>query len=334
VELVDMIPGYTEPTINSFAFKDTLLYAGGTFSEIGNTYAKHIAVWNGRVWKPLGSGTNGRIETIAVFNNELYVGGFFSQIDNVSAKNIAKWNGGQWVEVGGGTDGTVQDMKVSPDGKLIVGGNFFKCGPNETGSLVKWDGQKWIPFSIPVRGSIVDIAFANNSIFIGGGFRIMADSEIYTMAAKWNGAKWVTFGSGVSANVTAIDVLENKVYIGGPFTRAGGKPSYHFAQWNEPVDSSIINEGPTPTADIHLLQNYPNPFNPMTTISYLIPKSSFVELKVFDLSGKQIKTLVHEFKNVGRHRINFDASGLANGIYFYRLQVNNFAETKKMLVVK
>ena len=83
-----------------------------------------------------------------------------------------------------------------------------------------------------------------------------------------------------------------------------------------------------------LSQNYPNPFNPSTTIEYSIPKTSFVILKIYDVLGTEVRSLVNEEKNVGSYRINFDASTLASGIYFYKIQAESFVQTKKMILLK
>ena len=83
-----------------------------------------------------------------------------------------------------------------------------------------------------------------------------------------------------------------------------------------------------------LKQNYPNPFNPTTTIEYTIPKMSKVELKLFDVTGREVGTLVNFNQNPGTYRVKLDASKLASGIYFYRLNAGTFSTTKKMSVVK
>ncbi|MFA7421549.1 MAG: T9SS type A sorting domain-containing protein [Melioribacteraceae bacterium] len=83
-----------------------------------------------------------------------------------------------------------------------------------------------------------------------------------------------------------------------------------------------------------LSQNYPNPFNPSTIIKFSIPKSSFVTLKVFDLLGREVATLVNEEKSWGNYKTNFDGSSLSSGIYFYRLQAGSFVDTKKLIFMK
>jgi hypothetical protein len=84
----------------------------------------------------------------------------------------------------------------------------------------------------------------------------------------------------------------------------------------------------------YLIQNYPNPFNPSTKIKYSIPQSSNVVIKVFDILGNEIETLVNEEKSVDTYEVEFDGSGLTSGIYFYQLQAGSFVETKKMVLMK
>lgn len=83
-----------------------------------------------------------------------------------------------------------------------------------------------------------------------------------------------------------------------------------------------------------LKQNYPNPFNPSTTISYQIPKQSYVTLKVFDVLGSEIAVLVNENLKPGTYEIKFDASKFPSGVYYYKLTAGNFIETKKMILIK
>jgi hypothetical protein len=83
-----------------------------------------------------------------------------------------------------------------------------------------------------------------------------------------------------------------------------------------------------------LSQNYPNPFNPSTSIKFTMPKGDNVKLVVFDALGREVKTLVNEYRNAGVYDVNFDASSLSSGVYFYRIQAGDFSETKKMLLVK
>src|SRR4030095_5981602 len=83
-----------------------------------------------------------------------------------------------------------------------------------------------------------------------------------------------------------------------------------------------------------LNQNYPNPFNPVTTISFSLPVSSFAGLKIYDVLGRQVESLVNQQLNAGEYKYVFDASELPSGIYFYTLKTNEFTQTRKMVLVK
>ncbi|WP_369695749.1 T9SS type A sorting domain-containing protein, partial [Ignavibacterium album] len=83
-----------------------------------------------------------------------------------------------------------------------------------------------------------------------------------------------------------------------------------------------------------LEQNYPNPFNPTTVISWQSPKGSHQTLKVYDILGNEVATLVDEYKESGRYKVEFDASKLASGVYIYRFSAGNYVDVKKMIVVK
>lgn len=83
-----------------------------------------------------------------------------------------------------------------------------------------------------------------------------------------------------------------------------------------------------------LYQNYPNPFNPITNIQFQIPNSGFVSLKVYDVIGKEVATLVDEYKPAGMHNVQFTMNNLTSGIYFYQLKAGSFTETKKMILIK
>lgn len=88
------------------------------------------------------------------------------------------------------------------------------------------------------------------------------------------------------------------------------------------------------TEDFSLSQNYPNPFNPFTNINFTIGKPVNVTLKIFDILGNEITTLVNEERQAGDYKINFNAEGISSGIYYYQLKAGNFISAKKMILVR
>ena len=94
-----------------------------------------------------------------------------------------------------------------------------------------------------------------------------------------------------------------------------------------PVGSEVPKE-------FKLSQNYPNPFNPSTKIKFAVPNESNVKISVYDITGRFIATLVNENLKPANYEINFNASAYSSGVYFYKIETNNFADTKKMVLVK
>lgn len=137
----------------------------------------------------------------------------------------------------------------------------------------------------------------------------------------------LTLGPGTSMGVlTGSDLCVNIVngtgvlYGGG--TICGGLVAV------EPVAANEIPQ------EYALLQNYPNPFNPKTNIGLRIANSGFVSLKVLDITGKEVAVLVNGELSAGVYNVGFDASFLASGTYFYRLEANGFTGVKKMILIK
>ena len=99
------------------------------------------------------------------------------------------------------------------------------------------------------------------------------------------------------------------------------------------VTNVKTNPKPFPSR-FQLQQNYPNPFNPQTKISYSVPKESFITLKVYDVLGREVATLVQDKKQVGEYTVTWNADNVPSGVYFYKLTSNGFTETKKMLFIR
>lgn len=125
------------------------------------------------------------------------------------------------------------------------------------------------------------------------------------------------------------------------FTTAGNFPYYCEPHQSMGMTGTIIVQNPAGVGDEEMLvdqfeleQNYPNPFNPSTRINYSVPSASFVRLKVYDILGNEVTILVNEEKPAGEYQLEFDASELTGGVYFYQLTSNSFVDTKKMILLK
>ena len=101
------------------------------------------------------------------------------------------------------------------------------------------------------------------------------------------------------------------------------------------VGSSAVDEqiSGIPT-EYNLSQNYPNPFNPSTSFTYSVKQAGDVQISVFDISGKEVKSLVDGFRSAGNYVVNFNAGDMASGIYYYRIITAEFTQTNKMILLK
>jgi hypothetical protein len=167
------------------------------------------------------------------------------------------------------------------------------------------------------------------------------DTLIYSATGN-NGSSlptWLTFDpttrtfSGITPNTSGT--LPKTVSIQVIATDKANERAYaslSILVKNSPVGIKE-NENHLP-AEFKLNQNYPNPFNPTTMISYQLPNANYISLKVFNLLGQEISTLINEEQSAGNYEVKFDASQLSSGTYIYKLDAGNFTSTKKMIVLK
>jgi hypothetical protein len=137
-----------------------------------------------------------------------------------------------------------------------------------------------------------------------------------------------TLSPGILSNCTKY-YWRVKAYITGDSSQWSAVRS--FTTTCPPGVKQISSEIP---AEYKLYNNYPNPFNPATNIKYQITNNKFTTLKIFDVLGREVKSLVNEFQKAGVYEVSFDATDLTSGIYFYRLQSGDFNEVKKMILIK
>ncbi|HDZ59096.1 MAG TPA: T9SS type A sorting domain-containing protein [Ignavibacteriales bacterium] len=136
-----------------------------------------------------------------------------------------------------------------------------------------------------------------------------------------------------SLHVTALvnDGIANVQIQAGTFHNPNDRITIDFEATTLPV--SVDGEKTLP-GQYFLAQNYPNPFNPSTKIKFGLKDASVVSLKVYDILGNEVATLINEFRDAGDYEVNFNSVHLSSGIYFYKLTANGFAETRKMILEK
>jgi len=323
------------------------LCAGGAFRNAGgNPNADKIAIWDGSNWQAMDKGFNDWVYSIAVHNGEIFAGGAFTSAgSDTSIKFIAKWNTTSliWQPFGNGLNNPVYHIGFNSD-EMYIGGYFTDAGGDPNADhIAKWNGTSWEGLGPGLNGQFSEVeefTFNGNDMYVVGQFNVVGSDSSFFNIAKWNGASWEKMGVGVDQEARSLAILGNDLYIGGAFHSEvpGGNDLLYIAKRTDfalAVEDNFI----TVPNDFVLYQNYPNPFNPVTIIKYSIPavetqNIASVQLKVYDVLGNEVATLVDEFKPAGTYEINFDANNLPSGVYFYQLQSGNFVETKKLILLR
>ncbi len=261
----------------------------------------------------------------------------------------------QWVQRYNGPDGWDEAWNVILDNQanVYVTGNSSGIGTGDDYCTIKYNSngaQQWIARYTGPDSSNDYCNWvapdANGNVYVTGivGDGVGNPRNMVTIGYNSLGVQqWVMTYNGTgnefdSGNALAVDNMGN-VYVTGGSDNANNTDFYTIKYSStigiQPISSEIPNK-------FSLEQNYPNPFNPTTKIKFYIPLSRgvsegrgvFTLLNIYDISGKLIKTLVNENLNAGIYEINFNASGLSSGTYFYRLTAGEFTESKKLVLIQ
>ena len=194
-------------------------------------------------------------------------------------------------------------------------------GESATGTLP----VELVSFTANVSGNVVVLNWTTATEVNNYGFdvqRAVSGTDVWTTLGFVNGHG----NSNSPKDYSFVDV-----------TKSSGKVSYRLKQIDIDGSFKYSNEvelSATLAKEFVLEQNYPNPFNPTTVISYSIPTASHVSVKVFDVLGNLISTLVNKNQTASSYNVNFDANNLSNGVYFYKIQAGNYTDIKKMILIK
>lgn len=275
-----------------------------------------------------------------------------------SSKFIYKTNsaGEGWCFTPSGFTSKFQKIQMLDESVGYVNGDSGKACKTTDG------GDTWVPMQTGVNNTLNSLEFLNNSI----GFMIGFEGTILKTTnggANWNkylegpneylstvrfptdSIGWITGANGLilkSSNTGTTWVKQTtnttKSFIGSFFL--GNNHGWAVGESGTVVryipnsTTQVMNKSNLIEAKFELLQSFPNPFNPTTLITFSIPVSEKVELKIFDVLGKEIQTLVDKYYNPGTYTVEFNSKGLASGTYIYRLQSGKDFATQKMVLTK
>jgi hypothetical protein len=296
-----------------------------------------------------GHGTNYMTElAVDPITKELYgfgsVGGTFYDLDLINARGGDDF----WFQYIDCTTSSITAAKIGNDGLLYVGsgdGNIYNLDYkylyqlppvkklSSTGlSLTALafntiDGQLWA--AVGTTGNIykIDIQNGNAALIGSSGLNKTIDDIVFDSQGILYGL--VGSGSGMDTLVTINTSTGIATKLGSLKTTGLNAIAISPEEPDEVIATNNIIPG-----KYVLFQNYPNPFNPSTTFRYSIPSESKVIIKVYDLLGKEIETLVNEEKPTGTYEVSWNAGKLSSGVYFYRMQAGNYSSVKKMILFK
>ena len=208
---------------------------------------------------------------------------------------------------------------------IIVGGHYYYGPPN------LYKGALYISTDMCSTWTFIDTLINSQvglSYSIGSTEgMIIGTKELGVFLFSDEGDSLGSRNEGLTnLNVQAL-TLDNNGYV---------YPGTENGVWRRPLSEIVtsVNDEITQPTEFILEQNYPNPFNPSTKIKYSIPQSSNIAIKVFDILGNEIETLINEEKPAGTYELTWNAVNLPSGVYFYRLRSGSFVETKKMVLLK
>jgi photosystem II stability/assembly factor-like uncharacterized protein len=203
---------------------------------------------------------------------------------------------------------------------------IFAAGNN--GVMLKSNdlGESWTAVTTGVQGNIYDVKLISETVCLATG------ENGLIIRSEDGGETWSVITSGVSTDLFTVNFGSSNAGIAAGengtelYTNDGG------LSWEnrESFNSISCRE----KNNVKLSQNFPNPFNPTTKISYELPFNSYVSVKVYDMLGKEVRTLANGYQNAGSYNITFDASNLSSGLYFYTINAGSFVKTMKMILTK
>ena len=297
----------------SFSFENSFaIAANGSDIFLGEwEYGIYISTDIGSTWHQKDNGlTNYIVLSFAFIGQNI----FAATEDGVC---LSTDNGNSWTAVDNGLPSPTFFGILNVSALTASGNNLF-AEVNNTVYLSTDNGSSW--------NGLTGISSVN--VLTASGNTVFAGTDVGVYLSSNNGISWIPANTGLSdISTLSLAVMGTNLFVQTSDNNV----------WMRPLSELITavkgKEDQLP-AQFRLDQNYPNPFNPSTTINYSIPKAGLVTLKVYDVLGKEVATLVNEEEPSGNYHVQFNTSKLASGVYLYRLSEGNSVMTKKLILLK
>lgn len=290
---------------------------------------------NGALWTKLNSSSFGfNVENLNVSRYQSPGAVVYAALDSWNTGAMLRvFDGTSWNERSEGFENSVRGVKPHPTNvnKAYAVLNGFTAGNKIFRTTNK--GVNWINISgnlpnVPM-GDVIPHPLSDNLLYVG--------TEMGCYKTTNGGVNWYRWNNGmpeasIVTEMVAVDSLSTrgKYYI---IAATYGRSMFmREVSGDDVIGISALNSNIPST--FTLKQNYPNPFNPVTNINFEIPVNEFVNVTIFDASGREIQTLVNENLSAGIYNYSFSASTLSSGVYFYRIKAGKFIDTRKMMLLK
>ena len=349
------LTGLTDVRVASLAINDSGNIFAGAYYGPNYSCGVFISTDNGNTWTQVNNGlTNPHVRCLAINQSgDIFAGTYgevFRSTDNGNnwVQTPLPWanvhalainivgdifagtfqsggayrstdNGNSWTAINSGLSSDALSFAINSDGYIFAG--TYSSGVFR--SVESTIPVELISFTASVNENNVTLSWTTATETNNQGFEVQRSN-----GGEFEPIAFVN-GNGTTTEVQIYSYIDRNV--------KDGSYSYRLKQVDFDGTFEYLNvvEVNVAAPSVFALdQNYPNPFNPTTTINYYVPEVSFISLKVYDVLGNEIATLVNENKPAGNYKAEFNAAGIPSGIYFYRIQAGSFIDTKKMILLK
>ena len=306
---------WTTKTVGTESFRDILFVNQTTGLVCGDIGRLYKSTNGGDNWVAKNPGTSLMLRTITNYNASKYWIGGGQGSEGIIIRSTNE--GDSWE--------TMQTFERPIEKIQFVNSTTGFASSDSRVYKSTNGGANWVDINLPTSGYFLTFYMANANI----GYASNWDNTYKTLDG---GATWFEQNTVLpNTSFRDIDFAPGSTSIGWMCGSDGAivytNNSGGGAIGIEPISGNVPEK-------YSLSQNYPNPFNPTTNIKLQIAKSGFVKLTVFDISGREAATLVNENLNAGEYNVDFNASGLSSGVYFYRIETAGFTDVKKMTLIK
>jgi len=298
----------TPADIRSIVTLGTSIFASATNYSTGRSLGVYRSTNNGSNWTSVNTGlTNDFAAGLFVSGTDLFAGGASGTVF------LSTNSGSNWTQVGNTW------VSYSIGGFAMCGNGLFAAASNGGVFRSTDRGGSWSQ----VTSGLTDWNFYG---LTGCGAILFAGTKKGVFLSTNNGASWDLANTGLTDKTAGPFVITATHIFAATETGVWKRPLSDFA-----AVTAVQNNVP---CEFKLEQNYPNPFNPATSFEFRVPSSGFVSMKVFDVLGKEVATLVNGECQAGSRTVRWDASGLPSGVYACRLKAGTFTQTQKVVLAK